>query len=178
MKFVMCIICCCCLQAFGQKYQLVNEASKCHFEIKNFGINTGGDIGGINGLINLNPQLLGYATVNVTLQVATIDTDIKARDQHLKKEDYFDVANYPTMQLVSTQILATTQPHHYILKGNLTIKNKTVAVEFPFVVTQKNDGIFLTGGFTINRQTFGVGGSSAVLSNKVKISINAFAKAL
>lgn len=178
MRYVITIIFCCCFHAFAQKYQLVNEGSKCHFEIKNFGINIGGDIAGLSGTVILNPQLLGYAAINVTLQVATIDTDNKSRDQHLRKEDYFDVKQYPTMQLISTQIVATTQQNNYILKGTITIKNKTEPVEFPFVVTPKNGGILLNGGFTINRLTFGVGGSSAVLSNKVKISINAFAKAL
>ena len=65
---------------------------------------------------------------------------------------------------------------HFIFKGNLTIKAITRPVEFIFAAEGKNGGALFYGSFDINRIDFGVGKESFSLSDKVKVSINVFAK--
>lgn len=48
---------------------------------------------------------------------------------HLSSSDFFDVAKYPTSTFKITSV--TKNGKNHIVKGDLTIKGKTQAVEFP-----------------------------------------------
>ena len=61
------------------------------------------------------------------------------------------------------------------MTGQLTIKDKTLDISFPFTAQQLNDGFVFKGTFKINRKDFGVGGTSTI-SNEVEISLNVIAK--
>lgn len=162
----------------AQNYLPTDDGSKLHFVIKNLGINTGGDITGLKGKIIFDAKNVSKCFFDVTASVKTIDTDNGKRDEHLKKEEYFDVATYPVIHLVSTKVEPGTDLKHFIFKGNLTIKNITKPISFPFTAEGKNGGALFVGSFEINRVDFGVGKESFSLSNKIKVTLNAFAKAL
>lgn len=160
----------------AQNYSPTDDGSKLHFVIKNLGINTGGDISGLKGKIIFDAKNTSKCFFDVTAAVKTIDTDNGKRDEHLKKEEYFDVATYPVIHLVSTKIEPGADLKHFIFKGNLTIKNITKPISFPFTAQGKSGGALFVGFFEINRVDFGVGKQSFSLSNKIKVTLNAFAK--
>ncbi len=153
-----------------------DAGSKVHFVIKNFGIKTGGDLGGLKGTIKFDPKNINAASFDVTVQVATIDTDNETRDGHLKKEEYFDAEKYPLIHIVSTELQNTTKAGSYLFTGNLTIKGTTKQIKFPFTVTSKDGGQLFTGEFEINRRDFKVGGSSVSMADKLNVSLSVFAK--
>ncbi len=157
----------------AQQYKPIDEKSEVEFTIKNFGINTTGSINGLKGTINFNPSNLKASAFNVSVDVNTINTGVDSRDSHLKKEEYFDAEKYPAIKFASTSIEKSI--NGYTVKGNLTIKSVTKPVSIPFAADENTDGIMLKGNFSINRKDFGVGGSSAVLSNTVDISLKVFA---
>ncbi len=178
MKTLLFLLCVCTMQtSFAQSFTPQNEGSKLHFEIRNFGINTGGDISGIKGKIIFDAKKLSNSSFDVTVDVNTIDTDNSRRDVHLKRDDFFNVAKYPTIHMVSTEILAGADLNHFTCKGNLTIKGVTKAIIFPFTAEAKNGGALFEAKFEINRIDYGVGSESATMSDKVKISLKTFAKA-
>jgi polyisoprenoid-binding protein YceI len=162
---------------YAQKDLVATDAgSKVHFVIKNFGINTGGDLSGMKGTIQFDPQHPGASSFNVTVQVSTIDTDNERRDKHLRHADFFDAEKYPTIRLTSKKIESATGPHNYIFTGDLVIKDVTRQVSFPFTAKPQADGYLFEGEFTINRLDYHVGGESATMSDDVKVSLSAFAK--
>lgn len=161
----------------AQNFTPTDSGSKLHFVIKNIGINTGGDIAGIKGTIKFDAKKPSSSSFDVTVAVSTLDTDNSKRDAHLKSDGYFDVQKYPTIHLVSTEIKPGIDFKHFIFKGNLTIKNVTKPVEFPFTAEGKNGGAFFAGQFQISRIDFGVGKESVALANKVIIKLSVFAKA-
>ena len=163
--------------ANAQNYLPTDDGSKLHFVIKNLGINTGGDFTGLKGKIIFDAKNTAKCFIDVTVAVKTIDTDNGKRDEHLRKEDYFDVAAYPVIHLVSTKIEPGADLKNFIFKGNLTIKNVTKPITFPFTAEGKTGGALFVGSFGINRVDFGVGTESFSLSNKIKVTLNAFAKA-
>ena len=165
------------ISGYAQNYLPNDDGSKLHFVIKNLGFTTGGDITGLKGNIIFDAKNTAKCFFDVTVSVRTIDTDNGKRDEHLKKEEYFDATQYPTIHLVSTKIVAGTDLKHFIFNGNLTIKNITKPISFPFTAEGKAGGALFVGYFEINRIDFGVGKESFSLSNKVKITLNAFAKA-
>ncbi len=153
-----------------------DEGSKVHFVIKNFGIKTGGDLTGLKGAIKLDPKNMSVWAFDVTVDATTIDTDNGSRDGHLKKTEYFDVAKYPTIHILSTKISATSNPGIYLLNANLTIKGVTKSVSFNFKVNNLNNGYLFTGEFPMNRRDFRVGGNSVSLSDNLNVSLSIFAK--
>ena len=151
----------------------VDEKSEVGFTIKNFGLNTSGTLKGIKGTVKFDASNLSASVFNVSVDVNTINTGIENRDNHLKKEEYFDVERYPAITFVSNGIKKDNEG--YSVTGNLTIKAVTKSISFPFKAESKDGGILLTGEFTINRKDFDVGGSSAVLGNSVNVSLKVFA---
>jgi len=176
-KMLIAILICTATITHAQNFIPTDEGSKLHFIIKNFGINTGGDVAGIKGKIKFDAKHLSTSLFDVTAAISTLDTDNNKRDGHLKSGDYFDAGKYPTIHLMSTEIIPGADLKHFIFKGNLTIKNVTKQIEFPFTAEGKDGGALFTGVFEISRIDFGVGKESATLANKVMVNLKVFAKA-
>lgn len=166
------------IQAISQKYKPADEGSKVHFVIKNFGIETGGDLSGLTGEINFIPANLAASNFTVSVTVSTIDTDNANRDKHLRSDEYFDVERYPAITITSTKINRTNKSASgwYQFTGTLTMHGVTKPIAFLFSAIKKGDDYLFSGGFIINRLDYGVGKNSAVLSNSVKVSMSVLAK--
>lgn len=68
------------------------------------------------------------SSVEVEVQMASVDTGNADRDGHLRTNDFFDIDTYPTMTFKSTSILADGDDYRLI--GDLTVKGVTKSVEF------------------------------------------------
>lgn len=159
----------------AQNYRPVDEGSKVHFTIKNFGINTGGDFTGLKGDISFDPVNPAAAVFAVSVDVNTIDTDSRNRDEHLVSDSYFDAAKYPVIQLRSTKVSAANNGMYYFT-GTLTMHGVSKNISFPFSATQQGSGYLFTGNFEVNRLDYSVGGPSAVLGDVVKVSLSVLAR--
>ena len=166
----------CVVTAFGQNYTPADDGSKVRFVIKNFGINTGGTFEGLAGTITFDPANLANASFNITVDAKTVDTDLEARDNHLRKEEYFDVEKYPKVSFRSTKITTTNKDGYLFMSGVITIKNISKEISFPFKQTSKDGGILFDGEFKLNRLDFGVGGKSFSMSDELNVELSIFAK--
>ena len=162
---------------FGQNFTPIDEGSKVHFVVDNFGIATGGNFKGLTGTIKYDPAQPAAADFDVSVDATTIDTDIESRDNHLKRKEYFDVKNYPKISFKSTKITKTNKDSFLYMFGNITIKGVTKEVKFPFTATSQNGGYLFEGSFKLNRRDFGVGSSSLSLSDNVTVTLSIVAKA-
>jgi polyisoprenoid-binding protein YceI len=159
----------------AQEYKPVDEGSAVTFEIKNFGFNSKGSFTGLEGKIIFDPKDASKASFDVSIKAASINTDNNSRDNHLKKESYFDVEKYPRIRFVSTSLSGPDKSGHYTISGKLTIKNTTKDIYFSCIATPMGNDYIFKGDFTINRRDYEVGGSST-LSNNVNISLTVLAK--
>jgi polyisoprenoid-binding protein YceI len=148
----------------------VDATESVTFTIKNFGINTSGEIKGLKGTIKWDAANPSASLFNMSVDVNTINTGIDMRDAHLKKEEYFNAEKYPVITFISTAVNASN------ITGNLTIKGVTKPVSFPFTVKPSNGGYLFEGEFAINRKDFGIGGGSVSLSNSVTVNLKVQAK--
>ena len=156
------------------QYKPVDKESSVQFTIKNFGINVGGSFSGLQGEINFDNHDLSKATINVSIDASSVNTDNQTRDEHLRQDTYFDVKEYPRISFVSTKITTSTNAGVLFIFGKLTIKNQTKEISFPFTVTPNGNGYLFKGTFTINRKDFGVGGAS-IISNNLEVQLNILA---
>ncbi|MDT0214128.1 YceI family protein [Rothia sp. ARF10] len=116
--------------------------------------------------------------VDVTAQIASVETGSADRDAHLKSEDFFDAEKFPTMRFVSTSFDGST------LTGDLTIKDVTRSVEFDvdFGGVGQDPWGNTKAGFeataTVNRKDWGltwnaaVEGGGVLVSDKIQITID------
>jgi polyisoprenoid-binding protein YceI len=141
------------------------------FQVKNLGINTGGTISGLKADIQFNPNNLATDTINASVDANTISTDNDSRDDHLKSEDYFDVAHFPKI-IMKSVLFKHKSGVNYTCAFNLTIKGKTKLIEVPFTYTEKGNAAIFKGNFKLNRLDFGIGESSMMLSNEVTVNID------
>jgi polyisoprenoid-binding protein YceI len=156
-------------QASAQTYIPSDNGSAVKFTIKNFGFGVDGSFKNLKGIIVFDPANIGIASFKVTVDAATVNTGNASRDGHLKKEEYFDVAKYPTISFTSSKIEKTAQG--YLATGVFAIKDKSKIVIIPFTAIPQSGGFLFTGKVQLNRRDFGVGGSSMVLSDNLNLML-------
>lgn len=135
------------------------------FKIKNAGFYVDGTLNDLQASIAFDPKTL-KGKIEASVAVATIDTDNKTRDKHLRSADYFDVERFPRIYMKSHDF-KLAKSGNYIGYFDLTIKDVTRRVVVPF----KFDGKTFDGYLEINRLDFGVGEKSWILSDTVKVFI-------
>lgn len=110
----------------------------------------------------------------MSVDAASVNTDNSMRDEHLRKEGYFDVKKYPRIRFQSTKILPSCKNGAFILTGKLSIKDITREISFPFSETGSPAGYIFKGSFRINRKDFQIGGSSTI-SDELELLLAIFA---
>lgn len=152
--------------------------SKLAFSVTHLGIS---DIDGLFKTFDLsvstNKADFSVAVFDLSVDVASIDTAVEMRDNHLRSADFFEVEKYAKMTFKSTSIKKNGKDK-YKLSGDLTLHGitKPVTLDLWYRGTVENPqskattaGFQITG--SINRADFGVGPNfpPPMISNEVKI---------
>jgi polyisoprenoid-binding protein YceI len=155
--------------ASAQKVAILKSTIK--FQLKNLGVNTGGSINGLSANMTFDPEKPETGSIEAMLDVKSINTDNDLRDTHLRSDEFFDVAKYPTITMKSVS-LKHKSGDKYTGQFNLTIKGITKTFEVPFTYTTDGSTATFKGGLKLNRLDFGIGGKSLVMGNEVSVSID------
>jgi polyisoprenoid-binding protein YceI len=134
-----------------------------------------------SGEIALNRALPTLSSVNLAVQVASIDTRNDTRDGVLRSDDFFDAAKFPAMTFQSKKV-EPAGPGAYTVTGDLTIHGITKQITIPVKFNGANtvQGVGELAGFEtsfgIDRSDYGVNGSrwsggNLVLSKEVQIHL-------
>lgn len=131
-------------------------------------------------IVNAKKTDFSDAVIQLTADIGSIDTEVGARDNHLKSQDFFDEENYPSMKFKSTSIREIGK-HKYEVTGDLTLRNitKQVRVVMTYngtivnpVTHKKTAGFHFTG--EIKRYDFNIGSTipDKLVGNEVAIIID------
>ncbi|MDT8450224.1 MAG: YceI family protein [Wenzhouxiangellaceae bacterium] len=99
--------------------------------------------------------------IEVTVALASADSDNRDRDTTLKGEEFFDVVSFPESTWRSTEIVRDGEG--YRAEGELTLKGITAAQPIRFTLEPDGERIVARGAFTlagdaeVDRQRFDVG---------------------
>jgi polyisoprenoid-binding protein YceI len=113
------------------------------------------------------------ATVEASVDVASIDTKDEGRDAHLRSADFFDVENFPTMEFRSTGV--RIENGDMLVDGDLTIRGTTKPVTFSFdfggfgTDPWGNYKAGATAKAVINREDFGLVWNAALETGGVLV---------
>lgn len=160
----------------AQSYRIEPGWSHVEFEVSNFAVHTvRGRFKTFAGTIAFNEADVTQSSVAVILQAASIDTDVKKRDEHLRTKDFFEVDIYPEISFHSKSIVKKGEG--YVMTGLLTIKGHTQSIELPFRWTRDSSAegkpaLYAEATAAINRHDFGIdyGGNFSV-GKEVKITL-------
>ena len=138
-----------------------------------------GHFGNIGGTIVLNESDITKSTVNVTIDVNSVDTGVAGRDGDLKGPNFFDAAQFPTATFVSTSIVKNG--NSLTVSGNLTLHGVTKPVVLqaegptgPVPGMDKKPHSGFSATTTISRTAFGIATKfpTAVAGDEVKLTID------
>ena len=114
------------------------------------------------GVVDINDKDITKSKVDVSIDTASINTNVKKRDDHLRSADFFDVAKYPTMTFVSKKV-AKAGEDRLKVTGDLTLhgvtKEVVLDVEGPSGESKDPYGVIRRGATAstkINRKDFGL----------------------
>jgi polyisoprenoid-binding protein YceI len=129
----------------------------------------------VSGTLDFDPAEPEKASVEVTIDAASITTRVADRDTHLRSPDFLDVANYPTLTFKSTKVELTGGDTAKIT-GDLTIRGVTrpVVINAEYLGQEKNPWGVTVVGFSgttrINREDWGLTWNVALETGGVLVS--------
>lgn len=117
------------------------------------------------------------SSIQVSLDVNTVDTGNADRDAHLKSGDFFDAATYPAITFASTSV-AVTSENTVDVTGDLTIKDVTKQVVLPMTFTGAavdpfgNERVGFEGELEVKRSEWNLTWNAALEAGGVLVSEN------
>jgi polyisoprenoid-binding protein YceI len=123
----------------------------------------------------LDPADPSSSSVSIRIRTASIDTGQADRDVHLRSADFLDVATYPEIVFVSTEVEQIDDDVFKVL-GDLTIRDTTRPVEVDFTLTGSakdpfgNVRVGFEGALAIKRSDWGLTWNTALDTGGVLVS--------
>ncbi|WP_327121965.1 YceI family protein [Streptomyces sp. NBC_01341] len=136
-----------------------------------------------DGRLRLDGSTPSASTAEVVIKVASIDTALAGRDEHLLNGDFFAVEEFPEMTYRSTSAERVDEDT-FRMNGDLTIKgvSRPVALELTLngevVDPMGNVRVGFDGSATISRSDWGLTynaaleGGGVLISDKVKLTFD------
>ena len=160
--------------ASASTYKIDTDHTTIEFQIRHLFSNVKGIFTQFEGAFDYDPEKPEAWKANAAIQAASIDTNVKERDKHLRSKDFFDVENFPTLTFKSTGFKDVTAAHAK-MEGLLNIHG----VEKPVVLDVEIHGVGkdpwgnVRSGFTattkINRKDFGLTWNQAIETGKLLV---------
>jgi polyisoprenoid-binding protein YceI len=127
--------------------------------------------------LTLNNEDVAASEFKVEIDPASVDTGVERFDQHLKGDDFFNVAEYPTITFVSRGI-EVQGDDTLLISGDLTIMDVTRSVQLTGHINKAGTNpinqkatVGVSAATTVKRSDFGLDKYVPAVSDAVKISI-------
>ena len=149
--------------AATSEWKIDPQHTSAQFSVRHMAISTvRGAFSKVTGTILLDNSDITKSTVDVTIDVSTVDTREPDRDKDLRSDKFFDVAHYPSITFKSKMVQQVATGKLKVT-GDLTIRGTTkevvLDVEGPTAPVKDpwgNVRAAVTATTKVNRQDFGV----------------------
>ena len=138
--------------AFAQTtWNVDNAHAKLAFSTVHLGISdVSGHFSEFDATIVASEEDFSDAVFELTVDVASIDTEVGMRDDHLRSADFFEVEKFPSASFVITKVAGNQ------VTGNLTVKGITKTISFPAEISVNGGKVSAKANITIDRTDFGI----------------------
>jgi polyisoprenoid-binding protein YceI len=128
------------------------------FHFVQAGADTTGSFGKFSTELAYDENDLSASSLKVTVQVASLDTQDKDRDEALAGADLLDAKKFPTAQFNATSLARRGNGGIGLeAVGQLTLHGVTRELRLPLTIRKTATGVEISGETTIQRLDFGVG---------------------
>ncbi|MCM0080285.1 YceI family protein [Geomonas sp. Red32] len=149
--------------ALASNWSIDPDHTTIGFKVKHMMVSTvNGNFLKHTGTVTINDKDITKSRVEISIDTASINTNVAKRDEHLRSADFFDVAKYPAMTFVSKTV-AKAGKGKLKVTGDLTLhgvtKEVVLTVDGPTRESKDPWGNLRRGATAttrINRQDFGL----------------------
>lgn len=154
------------------------------FSWNHFGFSTpSANFTDIQGTIKVDNAKPSNSSVEVTIPLSSVNTNVVALDKEFQEEAWFNAAKYPNITFKSTKV-ETKDKKHFKITGNLTIKGVTKPVVLDAVLNKQGEhpmakvpAIGFNATTSFNRSAFGIGNYVPNVGDKITVNITTEATA-
>ena len=165
------------LPAFATTYTLEPNYTQCVLRWDHLGFSyPAAQFAQGTGTLEFDAMDPAKSSIRVTIPIASLSTGVPDLDEHMKSEDFFELAKYPTATFVSTRVEKGMDMNHFKVTGNLTIRSVTrpVALDVTLLKVGKNARTEVaTIGFDargiLKRSDFGLGAFVPQVSDEIQL---------
>lgn len=149
------------------------------FKAEQMGKEFSGRFGNFGATIHFDPDHLDQSSVVSDIDIGSFDAGEAERNKNALSADWFDQTRFPSARFESTSF-SKTGDGTYEVSGNLTIRDVTLPVKFPFtLIFSESDGgnkkAVMKGAMTLDRSAFHLGqgewADPSVIANNVSVDI-------
>ena len=161
-------------------WQIDPAHSSAQFAVKHLMISTvRGAFTSVKGSLQFDDKDITKSTVDVTIDVNSVDTRVPDRDKDLKSDHFFDAEHFPTITFKSKRVEQVT-PGKLRVTGDLTIRGTTKEVVLdvdgpsaPVKDPWGNQRMGINASTKIVRQDFGIKYGPGMIGDEITITIDA-----
>ncbi|MEQ1065714.1 YceI family protein [Acinetobacter sp. XH1741] len=154
------------------------------FSWNHFGFSTpSANFSDIQGVIKVDNAKPANSSVDVTIPLSSVNTNVPALDKEFQQEAWFNAAKYPNITFKSTKV-ETKDKKHFKITGDLTVKGVTKPVVLDAVLNKQGEhpmakvpAIGFNATTSFNRSEFGLGSYVPNVGDKITVNITTEAKA-
>ncbi len=159
-------------------YQIDPTHTATVFSWNHFGFSTpSANFTDIQGTINVDNEKPANSSVNVTIPLSSINSNVPALDKEFQQEAWFNAAKYPNITFKSTKV-ETKDKKHFKITGDLTVKGVTKPVVLNAVLNKqavhpmsKVPAIGFNATTSFDRSAFGIGAYVPNVGDKITVNI-------
>ena len=148
------------------------------FDVSHLGLTqTPGIFRQVSGQVNYDDKNVESSSVTISIDTASIDTAHAQRDADLRGADWFDAEKHPKITFVSKAVRKVGE-QKYVITGDLSIRGKTLPVDFTTTLTNRATNPFLKlpmvgfqGEARVKRSAFGLSQYPNVIGEDVNLRI-------
>lgn len=154
------------------------------FSWNHFGFSTpSANFTDIQGTIKVDTAKPANSSVEVTIPLSSVNTNVAALDKEFQEEAWFNAAKYPNITFKSTKV-ETKDKKHFKITGDLTVKGVTKPVVLDAVLNKQGEhpmakvpAIGFNATTSFNRSAFGIGNYVPNVGDKITVNITTEATA-
>jgi polyisoprenoid-binding protein YceI len=165
--------------ALAATYTLDPMHTQVVFGWNHFGFsNPSGQFGDVRGTLQFDPAAPTRGSVDVTVALASVNTNVPKLDEHLATADFFDASKYPTATFKSTRVEPGSDASHLKVTGDLTLHGQTHPIVLDVTINKvgehpmrKTPAAGFDATTTIRRSEFGITKYVPAVSDDIRVHI-------